>query len=59
MTDGSVEHSTPILPYVSAISGLAWPALPKGRGVMLLAVLQQLEQSQWWPPEQLLQMQFG
>ncbi len=35
----------------STIEGLLWPGLPDRGGQMLLALLYQLEQSQWWPPE--------
>src|SRR5919109_3051797 len=48
-----------MLPTVrSAIEGLHWPALPDARGVVVLALLQQFEQSQWWPAEVLRRRQF-
>jgi phenylacetate-CoA ligase len=37
----------------SDVSGIEWPALPIGPNATLLAVMFQLEQSQWWPPEKL------
>jgi ribosomal protein S18 acetylase RimI-like enzyme len=37
----------------SGLSGIDWPALPIGPNATLLAVMFQLEQSQWWPPEKL------
>ena len=37
----------------SSVPGLAWPALPGGQGAAILALLGQLERSQWWSPEQL------
>ena len=43
----------------SVIPGLVFPALSDGRGNALLALLYQLEQSQWWSPEQLLRQQLS
>jgi len=43
--------------YQSAINGISFPALPQQRGAALLAVLGQLEESQWWPGERLQHMQ--
>lgn len=37
----------------SAIGGLSWPPLPSAEAVRLLALGQQLDESQWWPPERL------
>lgn len=39
--------------FVSAHDGIAWPALPPARASAVLAILFQLEQSQWWPAERL------
>jgi phenylacetate-CoA ligase len=39
------------------VAGIAWPALPTGAEALRMAVVQQLEQTQWWPPEALLAMQ--
>ncbi|MEO8331087.1 MAG: hypothetical protein ABI479_01535 [Gallionella sp.] len=41
----------------SSIGGIAWPAIPEPVAANLLALLTQLEESQWWQPEQLLQKQ--
>lgn len=38
----------------SAVPGITWPVLPSPRGARLLAMLYQLEQTQWWPAERLL-----
>ena len=37
----------------SAVSGLAWPALPDSVGASLLAIHYQLAQSEWWPAPRL------
>lgn len=39
--------------YRSSIYGISFPALPQQQGAALLAVLWQLEQSQWWSTERL------
>jgi len=41
----------------SSVSGIGWPAIPAPVAANLLAQLTQLEDSQWWHPEQLLQKQ--
>jgi phenylacetate-CoA ligase len=41
----------------SEIKGLIWPALPSAHGTSLLALAFQLEQTQWWSPERLLEYQ--
>jgi len=41
----------------SAVNGMVWPGLPAGAGVTLLAVLHQLEQTQWWAPAELERQQ--
>lgn len=41
----------------SAIGGIAWPGIPAQNGASLLAILFQLEQSQWWTPDELLRHQ--
>jgi phenylacetate-CoA ligase len=43
----------------SAIPGINWPAIPNQIGANILALLQQLEQSQWWPREKLLGKQLA
>ena len=42
----------------SSLQGVAWPAIPDMNSNILLALLFQLEQSQWWPPERLRASQF-
>lgn len=44
---------------ISAIEEIDWPALPGREGAMLLSILFQLEQSEWWPAEKLRTHQFG
>ena len=46
------------LPLKSSIDGIEWPTLPERPGPEMLAILFQLEQSQWWPAEQILERQF-
>ena len=43
----------------SAVQGIVWPAISDQTGSILLTLLFQLEQSQWWPPERLRAAQFG
>ena len=42
----------------SVITGNVWPALPCGKGQTALALLYQMEQTQWWSEADLRQMQF-
>ncbi len=42
----------------SAVAGIAWPALPGPGVARRLALIQQLEQSQWWRPEVLRGWQY-
>lgn len=44
-------------PLASAHASLAWPALPGPEAALTAALLQQLEQSQWWSPEALRRQQ--
>ena len=37
----------------SAIGGISWPGIPATNGASLLALVFQLEQTQWWAPEEL------
>ena len=46
----------PAIP-ISGISGIGWPAIPQRGNAVLFALLQQLEESQWWPYETLLEQQ--
>ena len=41
----------------SVTKGVVWPALPSQRGAALLSLLFQLEETQWWSAERLLQSQ--
>jgi phenylacetate-CoA ligase len=36
-------------PLLSSLPGVVWPALPGQQGLLVAALLTQLEQSQWWP----------
>ena len=42
---------------ISATAGIRWPGLPHGRGTALLALLYQIQQSQWWPAAELRRQQ--
>lgn len=44
-------------PLQSRLPGLAWPAVPGQQGLLLAALLTQLEQSQWWPTAAIEQAQ--
>ncbi|MBR0681892.1 phenylacetate--CoA ligase family protein [Roseomonas eburnea] len=48
-----MDRCLPPLELASAVPGIAWPALPGPSGAALLAILFQLEQTQWWPAERL------
>ncbi len=50
-----MEHD--LGPVRSAIAGMAWPGLPAGSGAAMLAVLHQLDQTQWWTPGDLRRQQ--
>jgi phenylacetate-CoA ligase len=54
---GTAMYTDGLNRYRSAIEGIDFPPLPMARGASLLAVLGQLEQSQWWPMEQMQQKQ--
>lgn len=41
------------LPLNSVADGIVWPALPDAQGAAVLAVLFQLEQTQWWSADRL------
>ncbi len=56
-----VSHEHPMLDkhyFDSIVSHMVWPALPAPGPANRLAVLFQLEQTQWWSPEALRQAQF-
>jgi phenylacetate-CoA ligase len=50
-----VEPSLPIEPM---ISGIDWPVIPPAPAAGILAMLFQLDRSQWWPAEAMRQHQF-
>lgn len=52
-----MERDQPPIDVVSAMPGIAWPALPAGPGAALLALLFQLQGTQWWPAERIAQAQ--
>lgn len=39
------------------LGGIAWPAASTGPEAMRIAVVHQLQQTQWWPPQALVEMQ--
>ena len=41
----------------TSIEGIEWPAVPDGKGAVLLSLLFQLEQSQWWSAERIAERQ--
>jgi len=43
----------------SALPDIGWPAIPDGRGAATLAILYQLEQTQWWPEQEIRRHQAG
>jgi phenylacetate-CoA ligase len=47
-----------VLAPKSAVEGVSWPGLPDAGGAIILSLMFQLGQSQWWPPEALLESQF-
>lgn len=49
-------HSLPPIP-TSIASSISWPAIPSPQAASMLAMQYQLEVSQWWSPEVLLQRQ--
>ncbi len=46
-------------PLPSAHQSVAWPALPGPEAALMSAMLQQLDQSQWWPPEAMRRQQLN
>lgn len=57
------KHSSylpvPNHPLRSLLTHVVWPAMPSERGATLLAVLGQLDETQWWSSERLLTHQLG
>ena len=43
----------------SGAEGIVWPALPEAGDAIVLALLHQLQQSEWWSPEELRRHQFA
>lgn len=56
MTEGA--HESLLVPPRSAVDTVVWPALLPEWHARLLAVQFQLEQSEWWTPEELAEHQF-
>ena len=48
-----VVNSKPPVPK-SALTDVLWPAVPNRNDALLLAVVRQLDETQWWKPEALL-----
>ena len=61
MTDASVQPMTPDTPLIprSAAEGIVWPAVPEASDAIVLSLLHQLEQIEWWPPDVLRHHQFA
>ncbi len=51
--------SPAVLPIETPMTGIGWPVVPHGRGALILSLLYQLEQSQWWPAETMAHHQLG
>lgn len=43
----------------SSFPEIAWPAFPGGQAAMLMALLKQYDETQWWTPEQVSDAQFA
>ena len=58
---GRVELRVTSMPHtpVSRSADVVWPAIPQDTGTLVLSLVQQLEHSEWWPAEKLLEAQFG
>src|SRR5215510_8204829 len=48
----------PVLPIETMISGIGWPVVASAPASAVLAMLFQLERSQWWPAEVMRRHQF-
>lgn len=53
----SEAHAADSMPIRPALPGALWPAIPAAGGAAVLAVLSQLERTQWLRPERLLELQ--
>ena len=51
------EASLPLWVPKPGVDGISWPAVSTGPEAIRLAVLHQLRQTQWWPPQILVGMQ--
>jgi phenylacetate-CoA ligase len=49
----------PFYPVRSALPGIDWPAVPDRKGAALLALLYQLQQSEWLSPPEIERRQYG
>ena len=47
----------PVIEMRAHIAGNVWPAVPSRTGALLLAILYQLERTQWWSADQLIKHQ--
>ncbi len=45
--------------YRGSLAAMAWPAIPNGNAANMLALLQQMDSSQWLAPPELRRRQFG
>ncbi len=45
--------------FRSSLPNIAWPAVPGPEAARVLAILFQLDKSQWWTPEQIEENQFS
>ena len=48
----------PLIPR-SGAEGILWPAVPQASDAIVLALLHQLQQTEWWTPEELRRHQFA
>ena len=56
---GRSFFETGVLPKLhSTVPGIAWPAIPNPAAMNILTLLQQFEQSQWWPRNKMCGHQF-
>jgi hypothetical protein len=51
-----VSSTYPFVP-AATLEGIVWPAAPVGDAAAVFAILDQLGQSQWWPPALLRRQQ--
>lgn len=58
MNDGKMEDNITSIPK-TGLESIAFPAIPETRDARVLALNFQMEQSQWWPEENMLRAQMG